>query len=87
MKKLLLLFSIFAFISCGETSEKESATSSTSEENTTENTNDSIPNFGIVIHGGAGTILKKNMTDSLEKAYKVKLEEAKKGLNTILLQN
>ncbi|SFB74058.1 beta-aspartyl-peptidase (threonine type) [Zunongwangia mangrovi] len=76
MKKLLLLFSIFAFISCGETSEKESATSSTSEENSTENTNDSIPNFGIVIHGGAGTILKKNMTDSLEKAYKVKLEEA-----------
>ncbi|MFC6861368.1 isoaspartyl peptidase/L-asparaginase family protein [Zunongwangia atlantica] len=76
MKKLLLLFSIFTFISCGETSEKESATSSTSEENTTENTNDSIPNFGIVIHGGAGTILKKNMTDSLEKAYKVKLEEA-----------
>jgi beta-aspartyl-peptidase (threonine type) len=32
--------------------------------------------FGIVIHGGAGTILKKNMTDSLETAYREKLTEA-----------
>lgn len=32
--------------------------------------------FGIVIHGGAGTILKKNMSDSLETAYKSKLKEA-----------
>jgi len=32
--------------------------------------------FGIVIHGGAGTILKKNMSDSLETAYKEKLKEA-----------
>lgn len=33
-------------------------------------------NFGIVIHGGAGTILKKNMSDELEAQYKTKLEEA-----------
>lgn len=33
-------------------------------------------NFGIVLHGGAGTILKKNVSDSLESAYKSKLEEA-----------
>src|SRR5690606_38758278 len=33
-------------------------------------------NFGIVIHGGAGTILKENMGDSLENAYKEKLKEA-----------
>lgn len=32
--------------------------------------------FGIVIHGGAGTILKENMSDSLETAYKEKLKEA-----------
>ncbi len=32
--------------------------------------------FGIVIHGGAGTILKKNMSDSLETAYREKLTEA-----------
>ena len=33
-------------------------------------------NFGIVIHGGAGTILKKNMTDSLELAYQQKMEDS-----------
>jgi len=32
--------------------------------------------FTIAIHGGAGTILKKNMTDEKESAYKAKLEEA-----------
>lgn len=32
--------------------------------------------FVIVLHGGAGTIEKKNMTDSLEDAYKNKLAEA-----------
>ncbi len=41
-------------------------------------------NFGLVIHGGAGTILKKNMTDSLEQAYRDKLEEATKAGHTIL---
>ncbi len=33
-------------------------------------------NFGIVIHGGAGTILKKNMTPEKEAAYKAKMTEA-----------
>ena len=32
--------------------------------------------FGIVIHGGAGTILKKNMSDEKEEQYKAKLKEA-----------
>jgi beta-aspartyl-peptidase (threonine type) len=34
--------------------------------------------FAIIIHGGAGTILKKNMSPQKEKAYKDKLEEAVK---------
>ena len=34
------------------------------------------PIFSIVIHGGAGTILKKNMTKEMEKKYIKKLEEA-----------
>lgn len=34
------------------------------------------PAFGIVIHGGAGTILKENMSDEMEKAYIEKLTEA-----------
>ena len=32
--------------------------------------------FGIVIHGGAGTISKENMSKDLEKAYKNALEES-----------
>lgn len=33
-------------------------------------------NFGIVIHGGAGTILKKNLTPEMEKEYTKVLNEA-----------
>ena len=32
--------------------------------------------FSIVIHGGAGTILKKNMTKEMEANYRKKLEES-----------
>ncbi|MCM8569759.1 isoaspartyl peptidase/L-asparaginase [Gramella jeungdoensis] len=74
MKKLLLLFSLILFISCNENTSETSKESNQKAEKTTEN--DSLPNFGIVIHGGAGTILKENMSDSLELAYKAKLEEA-----------
>ena len=34
--------------------------------------------FGIVIHGGAGTILKEDMSEELEKSYRAKLKEAVK---------
>lgn len=43
--------------------------------------------FAIVVHGGAGTILKENMTDEIEKAYKQKLEEALNIGYSILKQN
>lgn len=43
-------------------------------------------NFGLVIHGGAGTILKKNMSDSLETAYRNILEEAIRTGHEILEQ-
>lgn len=33
-------------------------------------------NFGLVIHGGAGTIRKENMTPEQDKAYRQKLQEA-----------
>ena len=40
--------------------------------------------FALVIHGGAGTILKSNMTPELEKAYTDKLTEAlKAGYDTL----
>lgn len=32
--------------------------------------------FGIIVHGGAGTILKENMTPEMERAYTEKLQEA-----------
>lgn len=40
--------------------------------------------FAIIIHGGAGTILQKNMTSEKEAAYKAKLEEAIKVGYSIL---
>ena len=74
MKKLILLFSLIAFVGCNNASE-ENPSDDQNLENTSEE-KDTVQNFGIVIHGGAGTILKENMTDSLEQAYKAKLEEA-----------
>ncbi|MGY5846080.1 isoaspartyl peptidase/L-asparaginase family protein [Salegentibacter sp. HM20] len=71
MKKILLLLSLSLVFACNSSAEKESSTS----ENTPQDT-PKTQNFGIVIHGGAGTILKENMTDSLEQAYNQKLEEA-----------
>lgn len=41
-------------------------------------------NFAIVIHGGAGTITRKNMTPEKEKAYTLVLNEALKKGYTIL---
>jgi beta-aspartyl-peptidase (threonine type) len=38
----------------------------------------------IVIHGGAGTILRENMTDEVEQAYRVKLKEAVNAGHKIL---
>jgi len=74
MKKfqiLTLLIGFFVLFSC-KNDKKEVAVASKSATKTETSPN----NFGIVIHGGAGTILKKNMSDSLEAAYEEKLEEA-----------
>ncbi len=68
MKNRFLLSIFFlVFISCSHT----------------ENTSDKVKNkqkqtnkFAIVIHGGAGTILKKNMSVEKEQKYKAKLKEA-----------
>ena len=43
-----------------------------------------VENFTLVIHGGAGTILKKNMTAEKELAYKDKLKEALSAGHAIL---
>ena len=43
--------------------------------------------FAIVIHGGAGTILKENMSDEMENAYIQKIEEAINAGYNILENN
>ncbi|PKD21526.1 isoaspartyl peptidase [Salegentibacter salinarum] len=73
MKKIFILLSLSFILACNTSTEKETEINQTSE---AEKVQDSVENFAIVIHGGAGTILKENMSDSLERAYKAKLEEA-----------
>lgn len=47
--------------------------------------NDSKNKITLVIHGGAGTLLKKNITAEKEKAYKDTLAEAlQKGYNSLI---
>lgn len=74
MKKILLVFALFGTLACNNSSEENSQITSAPEADS--ETQDTLPNFGIVIHGGAGTILKENMSDSLEQLYRAKLEEA-----------
>lgn len=73
LKSILVIILLSVFYSCIENQpEVETAKSIDTE------------NFGLVIHGGAGTILKENMSDSLEGAYKEKLEEAIRAGHSIL---
>jgi len=44
----------------------------------------SAPRWGIVIHGGAGTIRRDQMTPEREQAYRAKLEEAVRAGHAIL---
>ena len=80
MKHLLSLLVITVLITgCNETVQKEKDQAvNTSVETTSE------PTFGLVIHGGAGTILKENMTDSMEQAYRTVLEKAIRAGHDIL---
>lgn len=67
MKKMSSLagigLALLILVGCGE-AEQKPATATGS------------PAFGIVLHGGAGTILKENMTAETEAAYRAKLTEA-----------
>lgn len=71
VKFLTFFIAIFLFFGC-----KNEEKSSFETDKTPENLQNAEENFGIVIHGGAGTIVKENMSDSLEAAYKAKLKEA-----------
>lgn len=74
MKKLLVCLLVFSlYLSC----KNESSSDIKNESETTTSTSKvETAEFAIIIHGGAGTILKKNMTPEKEAAYKAKLEEA-----------
>ena len=73
MKKFSLFF--FGLILCFSCQNIEKSSNTSKTETPTETTSKK-PEFAIVIHGGAGTILKKNMTPEREAAYQAKLEEA-----------
>ena len=62
MMRILFLFFAVLFIQCKSPQDKPKQPKE--------------PPFGIVIHGGAGTILKANMTPELEKEYRQVLAEA-----------
>nr|WP_321234772.1 isoaspartyl peptidase/L-asparaginase [uncultured Psychroserpens sp.] len=61
---------------CTESVKTSSNQSENTSADTSENDMQTKAEFAIIIHGGAGTILKKNMTPEKELAYKAKLEEA-----------
>jgi len=70
-KILTLFIGFFVLFSC-----KNEIKSDNLSENTEKYKVEKLENFGIVLHGGAGTILKENMSDSLETAYRNILETA-----------
>ena len=75
MKKILFIALLFISFGC-----KNETDASSKEKKIDLKKNE----FAIIIHGGAGTILKKNMSAEKEAAYKSKLEEAIKIGHTIL---
>ena len=75
MTKYFMLLIVF-IVSFSCKNEQKSDFQPIKNANKTTKTSETKKNFGIVIHGGAGTILKENMSDSLEEAYRQKLKQA-----------
>ena len=75
MNKSIILFVLLLSLcfNCGEPTPNSNETA---KENAVDISEEKKAEFAIIIHGGAGTILKKNMTPEKEAAYKAKLEEA-----------
>lgn len=79
--KFNLLLVILICLNCGKPS---SDSSSQLQNNTASNSTNDQPKFAIVIHGGAGTILKENITSEKEAAYKADLEKAIRAGHSLL---
>jgi len=67
---LTLVFLLITNISCKEVQNTEA------DKTKPETTEPAEKHFALVIHGGAGTIKKANITPEQEKAYRAKLQEA-----------
>ena len=79
MKMLLSIFALCLLFSCSEKSP-----SSTHAKSNSSNENIEKADYAIVIHGGAGTILKSNMSDEMEANYIKAMNEAlDKGENIL----
>lgn len=65
MKKLIFILIVISIVSCKNSSDTKG-----------NNLEQKQSQFSIVIHGGAGTILQKNMSPEQETLYTAKLEEA-----------
>ena len=79
---LTLMISLFIAQSCTQNPNMEKQADHASSNDTTKER----PAYAIVIHGGAGTILKENMTPKLEKEYLDALNEAL-DIGQSILQN
>lgn len=76
MKLFYFLFLGLFIIGCVEERNKIQQNIDNQEDEVQNITSTKQAKFGIALHGGAGVIKKEYMTDSLELAYKNKLEEA-----------
>ncbi|MCV6630228.1 MAG: isoaspartyl peptidase/L-asparaginase [Flavobacteriaceae bacterium] len=76
----ILFVGFLLFLSCKNQEARQPATEIT----TIEKPFDPATGYGIVIHGGAGTILKENMTPEQEVAYKEVLETSIKAGHAVL---
>ncbi|MEX0891838.1 MAG: isoaspartyl peptidase/L-asparaginase [Gemmatimonadota bacterium] len=76
----LLLVPILA-VGCGDTAREGSM-----EETTFDAADDTAPRveYGMVIHGGAGTITRESMTPELEQQYRTRMEEALRAGHEVL---
>ncbi len=78
VKIVLVLFALVLTVACNNNVESNQTVSEIDDKA------EKIGSITLVIHGGAGTILKKNMTSEMENAYKEKLNEALETGYTIL---
>ncbi|SDR70212.1 beta-aspartyl-peptidase (threonine type) [Formosa sp. Hel1_31_208] len=75
-QSILYFFVFFICFSCVDKGKNMETAAENSTASPSGKANKPKAEFAIIIHGGAGTILKKNMTPEREAAYTAKLEEA-----------